>query len=188
MTPEEHLIRWQELHGVEASWLVRRWLRFVLWLSRPLRVPPWAVTAAGVVVMLLALVAPLRVAAGLVLVSGALDGVDGCVAVLRDKVSDTGRRLDHAADRLGELVLGALLWRAGVPWWLAISAVALMLAVEAVRRGPVVTVGERPVRLLLTASALLVWPLVWACALLALSVAAIIQLVVQLVGRERIVT
>jgi CDP-diacylglycerol--glycerol-3-phosphate 3-phosphatidyltransferase len=184
VTPEEHLLRWQELHRVQASWLVRRWLRVVLRLSRPLRVPPWTVTSVGVLVMVVALVAPLPLAAGLVLAAGVLDGIDGCVAVLQDKVSDAGRCLDHAADRLGELVLGGLLWRAGAPWWLAVLAVALMLTVEAVRRVPVVTVGERPVRLLLTASALLVWPLAWTWALVALSAVAVLQIL----GRERIVT
>ena len=184
MTPEEHRLRWQALHCVEASWLVRRWLRLVLGVSRRLRVPPSAVTAAGVVAMLCAAVVPLQVAAGLVLLSGLLDGIDGCVAILQDKVSDFGRLLDHSADRIGELVLGYLLWRAGAPWWLAVVAVALMLGVEGLRRAPVVTLGERPVRLLFTAAALLVWPLLWTWALVALSAAA----VVQVVGRERIVT
>ncbi|MFN2538019.1 MAG: CDP-alcohol phosphatidyltransferase family protein [Mycobacteriales bacterium] len=184
MTPEEHLLRWQALHGVEPSWLVRRWLHVVRWLSRPLRVPPWSVTVAAVAVTASALVVPLPVAAGLVLLAGLLDGIDGCVAVLQDKASDTGRRLDHGADRIGELVFGGLLWRAGVPWWLAVTAVVLMLAVEGLRRSPVVTVGERPVRVLFTAAALLVWPVVWAWGLVALSGVA----VAQLVRRERIVT
>ena len=184
MTPEEHLLRWQDLHGVEASPLVRRWLRLVLWVSRPLRVPPAAVTAAAVLVTLLALLVPLPVAAALVLLAGLLDGVDGCVAVLQDRASDAGRRLDHAADRFGELVFGVLLARAGAPVLLAVAAVVLMLAVEALRRRPVVTVGERPVRVLLTAAALLTWPLVWTCLLVALSAVA----VVQGARRERIVT
>lgn len=185
MTPEEHLLRWQAVHGVPASWLVRRWLRLVLRVSRPVRLPPSVVTAAGAVVMLSAVVVPLPVAAGLVLLSGLLDGVDGCVAILQDKVSETGRFLDHGADRVGELVLGVLLWRAGAPWWLAVVAVTLMLAVEGLRRTPLVTVGERPVRLLFTASALLVWPLLWTWALVALSAAAVVQ---TAAGRERIVT
>ncbi|MCU1600526.1 MAG: CDP-alcohol phosphatidyltransferase [Frankiales bacterium] len=183
MTPEQHVLRWQELHGVEASGLVRRWLRLVLWVSRPLRVPPWTVTLAGLVVTAAALVAPLPVAAALVLLAGLLDGVDGCVAVLLDRVTDLGRRLDHTADRLGEAAFGALLWRAGAPVWLAVLAVLLMWAVELLRRGPVVTVAERPVRVLLTASALLVVPDVWAWALVALSAAGVGQLL-----RSRIVT
>jgi CDP-diacylglycerol--glycerol-3-phosphate 3-phosphatidyltransferase len=184
VTPEQHLLRWQELHGVEASWLVRRWLRVVLVLSRPLRVPPWTVTAAGVVVTLAALLVPLPLAAVLVLLAGLLDGVDGCVAVLQDKASAAGRLLDHSADRLGEVVFGVLLWRAGVPWGLAALAVALMIAVEVVRRSASVTVGERPVRVLLTAAALLVWPLAWTSALVGLSAVA----VGQAARRERIVT
>jgi len=184
VTPEEHLLRWQDLHGVRASPLVRRWLRLVLWLSRPLRVPAAAVTAAAVVVTLLALVAPLPAAAALVLLAGLLDGIDGCVAVLQGTASDAGRLLDHGADRLGELVFGVLLWRAGAPWALAVTAVVLMLAVEGLRRAPVVTVGERPVRVLLTAAALLRWPLLWTWLLVALSAVA----VVQGQRRERIVT
>jgi CDP-diacylglycerol--glycerol-3-phosphate 3-phosphatidyltransferase len=183
VTPEQHLLRWQELHGVEPSSLVRRWLRFVLWLSRPLRVPPWTVTLAGVVATALALVVPLPAAAVLVLLAGLLDGVDGCVAVLQDRVTDAGRRLDHAADRLGEVVFGILLWRAGVPGWLAVLAVVLMLAVELLRKGAVVTVAERPVRVLFTASALLVSPRLWAGAIVALSAVALVQ-----ARRERIVT
>lgn len=183
MTPEEHLLRWQELHGVPASWLVRRWLRLVLLVSRPLRVPPWTVTLAGVGVTALALVVPLPVAALLVLLAGLLDGVDGCVAVLQDRASDRGRRLDHAADRVGEVLLGLLLWRAGAPWELALAAVLLGYAVEALRRGPVVTVAERPVRVLLTASALLVRPTACAAVLVALSVVGVLQVL-----RERIVT
>jgi phosphatidylglycerophosphate synthase len=104
--------------------------------------------------------------------------------VLQDRASDAGRLLDHTADRIGEVVFGALLWRAGAPWWLAVLAVVLMLAVEVVRRSAVVTVGERPVRVLLTAAALLVWPLAWTSALVGLSAVA----VGQAARRERIVT
>ena len=179
MTPEQHVLRWEELHGVAASPLVRRWLRLVLWLSRPLAVPAWAVTLTGLAVTLLALVVPLRAAAACVLLGGLLDGLDGCVAVLRGTASDAGRRLDHAADRTGEVVFGVLLWRAGAPVWLAGLAVALVLGVEAVRRAPVVTVGERPVRVLLTAAALVVWPLAWTWLLVALSAVAVGQLVLR---------
>jgi archaetidylinositol phosphate synthase len=184
VTPEEHALRWQQLHGVEPSTLVRRWLRLVLWVSRPLHVPPWTVTVAAVLVTLVAVAVPLPVAAALVLLAGLLDGVDGCVAVLQDRASDLGRRLDHAADRIGEVVFGVLLWRAGAPWWLASLAVVLMLAVEVLRHSAYVTVAERPVRVLFTASALLVWPLLWTSALVGLSAVA----VWQVVRRERIVT
>ena len=52
MTPEQHVLRWEELHGVPASALVRRWLRLVLLVSRPLAVPAWSVTLAGLAVTL----------------------------------------------------------------------------------------------------------------------------------------
>ena len=190
MTPEQHVLRWEELHGVTASGLVRRWLRLVLWLSSPLAVPAWSVTLSGLLVTLTALVVPLPVAAVCVLLAGLLDGVDGCVAVLRGTASDLGRRLDHAADRVGEVVFGVLLWRAGAPAWLAVVAVALFLAVELLRRGPVVTVGERPVRVLFTTSALVVWPVAWTWALVIVSAVAVVQVVAPRrgPGRSPIVT
>ena len=177
MTPEQHLRRWEELHGTTASPLVRRWLRLVLAVSRPLRVPPNAVTAAALLATVAALVVPLPVAAALVLLAGLLDGVDGCVAVLQDRVTDLGGRLDRAADRVGEVVFGALLWRAGAPVWLASVAVVVMIALEVFRRGRpvVITVGERPMRVLFTAAALLVWPLPWTAALVALSAVGLAQ-------------
>lgn len=179
MTPEQHVLRWEELHGVTASALVRRWLRLVLWVSRPLAVPAWAVTLTGLLVTLVALVVPLPLAAACVLLAGVLDGVDGCVAVLRGTASDAGRRLDHGVDRVGEVVFGVLLWRAGAPAWLAALAIGLAFAVELLRRGPVVTVGERPVRVLVTASALVVWPTAWTWALAGLSAVAVAQLVLR---------
>jgi CDP-diacylglycerol--glycerol-3-phosphate 3-phosphatidyltransferase len=147
-------------------------------------VHPTVVTALGLLVMAAALAVPLPVAAALVLLSGLLDGVDGCVALLSSRVTELGARLDRLADRLGEVVLGALLWRAGVPAWLATVALLLMLGLELRRtRGPLrVTVAERPVRLLLTASALLTWAVPWAAALVALHVVGVSQL-----ERERIV-
>ena len=108
------------------------------------------------------------------------------VAVLRDRVTEWGGRLDHAVDRVGDVVLAVLLWRAGAPVELAGLTGLAVLAVEGVRvwRHDVVrlTVGERPVRLLLTASALLVAPVWWAAALLVLSVVAVGQLLLAVSG------
>jgi CDP-diacylglycerol--glycerol-3-phosphate 3-phosphatidyltransferase len=197
VTPEQHLLRWQELHGTEASPLVRRWLAVVLRLGRPLAatgVHPHVITALGPAVLVVALGLPAWAAAPLVLVSGLLDGLDGCVAVLQDRVTALGGVLDRAADRAGEVLLAALLVGAGVPVPLALGCLGGMLLLELLRflagRVGTVTVAERPVRLLFTAAGLLTWPEAWTWALTALTAVGIGQLGVALrrPDRERTVT
>jgi CDP-diacylglycerol--glycerol-3-phosphate 3-phosphatidyltransferase len=179
VTPEQHLLRWEELHGVTASPLVRRWLRLVQLLARPLaaaRVPPDLLTAAALAATALALAVPHGWV--LVLLAGLLDGLDGAVAVLADRVSARGALLDRVADRLGEVLFAVLLVRAGAPWGLGLACGAGMLGLEAMRRGGVgrVTVAERPVRVLFTAAGLATWPGLWTSALLGLSLVGIGQL------------
>jgi archaetidylinositol phosphate synthase len=191
VTPEEHLLRWQALHGVTASALVRRWLRLLHALARPLaaaRVPPDLLTLAALLVTLAALLVPWGWV--LVLLAGLLDGLDGAVAVLRDRVTACGALLDRLADRLGELVFAALLVRAGAPWELGLVLAVAVLALEEVRRASgrvlLVTVAERPVRVLLTAAGLATWATAWSGALLALTVVGLAQLG-RVLTRERIV-
>ncbi len=150
--------------------MVGGWLRLVDVLARPLaavRVPPDVVTLAGLLAAAAATVAaagdgPRRgvAVAALVGLSALLDGLDGAVAVRTGRVTARGARLDEASDRLGEACFGAALWLLGAPWWLAVSGVAAGWLVEAVRHGArragrtdvvVVTVGERPTRVAVTA-------------------------------------
>jgi phosphatidylglycerophosphate synthase len=191
VTPEEHLLRWQELHGVPASPLVRRWLRLVHALAGPLArssVPPDAITAAGLAVTALGLVLPL--AWVLVLLAGLLDGLDGAVAVLSDRVTARGARLDRLADRAGEVLFAVLLGQAGAPWPLAVAVGVAMVGLEELRRLSrrvgTVTVAERPVRVLVTAAGLATGAGPWAWVLLALTVVGAGQLV-WVLSRERIV-
>jgi archaetidylinositol phosphate synthase len=150
-------------HGIdpEAVPFVRGWLRVVDVACRPLvalRVPPDAVTAAG---LLFSLAVPVLAAAGLlgwavaaVLVSVLLDGLDGAVALRTDRVSSYGRALDSACDRVSELAWWvALVLGAGVPWWAAAVLAVLTLAPEGWRartgRLGALTVWERPTRTIL---------------------------------------
>jgi CDP-diacylglycerol--glycerol-3-phosphate 3-phosphatidyltransferase len=100
------------------------------------------------------------VAAGLVLLNGLLDGLDGAVAVVSGRASRVGFLLDSVADRVSDALLLAALWGAGAPGGLAVVAgVALGLLEYARARAAqagmgeigVVTVGERPVRVVLVA-------------------------------------
>lgn len=162
--------RWAAVHpGMSASTpLVRGWLRLMWALASPLAarsVPPNAVTAAG------ALLGPLAVAAALgpprwlavlvlvlILAGAVADGLDGAVAILADRVSRFGARLDRWADRIVDSSWALVLWAFGAPWWAALLLIGATLAQEASRgdyaRG-LITVCERPTRLICTALAAL---------------------------------
>jgi hypothetical protein len=69
-----------------------------------------------------------------------------------DTSSAHGSRLDHACDRVGDIAAGIVLYRAGAPGALVIPAIALSFAQETwLRRPPIVTVNERPTRIVCAA-------------------------------------
>lgn len=144
------------------------WLSLVYVLARPLaaaRVSPHAVTVAGPLLASAAVWCAaaggrwLLLGAGAVAASGVADGVDGAVALLRARASGFGSVLDSIADRLGEAAYGLALWLAGAPGLLAGGAAltgylqeygrARATAVGMPEIG-VVTVAERPTRVLVT--------------------------------------
>jgi archaetidylinositol phosphate synthase len=157
---------WSSLHGgLQPSAVVRGWLRLVRVLaSGPVtRVPPDVLSVAGVLALVLAwaavagpgwpaLVVPLVLAAGL------LDGLDGAVALRTGRARPLGAVVDAVADRLGDLLLGAVLLALGAPAGWVAAALVLVLLLEYVRARAqavgmpgvgTVTVAERPTRLIL---------------------------------------
>ena len=154
----DSLAAWSRRHGdydVARSAVVRAWLRFVWALSRPVaRVDPDFVSAAGVASAGLAVVAPPRAAAGFVVATGVLDGVDGAVARRCGRESARGALVDTIADRTTDALFLLALRRAGArPPFVAAAAVGIALlesqrACGRRRRDPVtvVTPGERPFR------------------------------------------
>jgi CDP-diacylglycerol--glycerol-3-phosphate 3-phosphatidyltransferase len=161
---------WSALHpGAAPTGVVGGWLRFVYLLAAPLarlRVAPNAITLAGLALGAVALLPagagsrwPLP-AAALIGLSALLDGLDGAVAVLSSRVSSLGARLDRVCDRATELCFAGCLWLAGGPWFWCLAGGALALVHEGLRswarhRGMtsigVVTVSERPTRVLVAA-------------------------------------
>ncbi|GLW32486.1 CDP-alcohol phosphatidyltransferase family protein [Actinoplanes regularis] len=200
MTWDEYAVAWSGLHGGfdprKGSWVVRGWVRTAyrigFWLSRN-RVSPMTVTTCGLLISLgvpAAVPVSLLLAALLVLVAAAADGLDGAVAVVSGRVTRTGFVYDSVADRVGEAAWLVAFWLAGAPGWLVTAAGAASWLHEygrarAVAAGMseigVITVAERPTRVLIAGLGLAVlavldlpWlpPALWA----ALQVAGLVQL------------
>lgn len=165
-----YISRWSELHGgARPSRIVGGWLSVAYLLARPLallRIAPDAVSLAGVTAAALALaIAADRpiAAAMIILASLILDGLDGAVAMLRERESAWGAVLDGFLDRLGEALWAVALVAVGVPVWLATVGWVLAMVQEYQRarlaalhsagRPISVSICERPVRALLIASA-----------------------------------
>ena len=171
--------RWAALHGgydPAGSVLARGWLTLVYAAARRIvAVPPPAVTGAGVLaavsVPLLswAYAGPggagwLLVAAAVAVLSGFLDSLDGAVAMLSGRAGPRGFVLDSVADRLADSAYAVAFWVLGAPGWLCILGGGLAGLQEYVRARAgaagmtevgVVTVWERPTRVILAAGVLL---------------------------------
>ena len=138
--------QWSNLHGgVQPSPVVRGWLRLIRKLAAgPVsHIPPDALSVAGV----LALAAAWGVVAGpgwpalvvpLVLAAGVLDGLDGAVALRTGRARPLGAVIDSVADRVGDVLLGAVLLAIGAPLGWVLAALALVLSTAS-------TCGSRPV-------------------------------------------
>jgi phosphatidylglycerophosphate synthase len=175
---DEYFRAWAVTHGgydpAAGGALVRRWLGLTYRLARPFAragTPPAVLTVASATLPALGL-APAAaggrwplLAAFVVVASALLDNLDGAVAILRAKVSATGFVLDSVADRVGDALYLVTLWLLGAPGWLAVAAGGLSVLLEYTRARAgnagfgeigVVTVGERPTRVILTVVGLLV--------------------------------
>lgn len=172
----DYLARWSVLHGgydPSSSRLVGPWLSLVYACSRQLvslRVPPDLVTLVGLLVSGAAVWAAwpgglwIYLAVVLVVVSGLLDGLDGAVAVLSGRTTRFGYVLDSVVDRCCDLLYLLALRLVGAPLVWCAWAGALMLLQEYLRARAagggmteigVVTVWERPTRVIVTAAFLL---------------------------------
>lgn len=164
---DEYFRRWSASHsGIAPNTLVRGWLSVCYFIARRLPVSPMVATIAG---LLLACGVPALCvrpwffpAAALVLLSGLCDGLDGALAVLHDRGSRFGAVVDSLADRFADTAYFLALWLIGAPGWLAGSAAGaaflqeyLRARAESLTRVEIVTVAERPTRIILVAMLLL---------------------------------
>lgn len=207
MDREAYFDGWADLHGgydPRGNRLVRLWLAGAYAVARPLagaRVRPDAVTVLGVLVS----AAAAGMAAGdgrgwlagaglVVVVSGLLDNLDGAVALLTGRTTRWGHVLDSVADRVSDLLYLLALWLAGADAALCAAGGAIMLLQEYARARAaaggmsdvgVVTVWERPTRVIVTAAFLAAaaalgapWPTLGAAAWVGLGTVGLAQLLV----------
>lgn len=186
MSFEDHLDRWQALHGgtdPRTTPLVRPWLRVVHVVAAPLArtgVHPDVLTVLSVLVAALALPVPRLAGALLVVLSAGADGLDGAVALLQDRVTRVGAVLDAVADRACDLLFVAAVVLAGAPVWLGVACGLGVLALEGVRlvsrRVVAITVAERPTRVIACAAGLVSIPAVGLAVLALALLVALLQL------------
>ena len=164
----EWFARWQVQHRApdldpSTTTMLRLFLTGTYRLARPLAragVAPATVTFAGVwvaaTVPALAFTMP-AVAAVVCVFSSLIDGVDGAVAGLQDRATNFGFVLDSVADRVAEAAFfGALVAAGGHLAWAAAgwAGVAMVeytrarAAVAGLDEIAVVTIAERPTRVL----------------------------------------
>lgn len=200
--------RWAATHGgydprTGSAW-VRGWLSMVLVLARPLArrgvspdVVTWSSLWLALLVLLLADVGGWwAVVAGLLVVASALlDSLDGGLAVLEDRQTRWGFVLDSVVDRCSDVVWVLAAVAVGCPVELALAVVVAIFLLEYLRARAgnagfdevgVVTVAERPTRVIVLAPTLAVcgaWPaaadvvsVVGPAVLLGLTVVGVLQL------------
>jgi CDP-diacylglycerol--glycerol-3-phosphate 3-phosphatidyltransferase len=146
----------------------------------------------------------LILAAVVVGLSGLLDSVDGAAAVLQGRTSTFGAVLDSVVDRVSDVLYLVAFAVAGAPAWMCVAAGSVVLVQEYARARAtavgmddigVVTVGERPTRVIVVAMFLLaggiypteahLWVTLGAAASLAVGVVALVQLLVVVRRRLR---
>jgi CDP-diacylglycerol--glycerol-3-phosphate 3-phosphatidyltransferase len=168
----EYLRRWSPLHGgydPAGSTVSGRWLGLVYRAARPLAARGTAADALTGWGVLVSLVVPAvasyggrwpLLAAILLVLAGTLDNLDGAVAVLTGRATGFGYVLDSVADRVSDAAQVAALWALGAPGWLCLAGGGASGLQEYTRARAgaagmtelgVLTVFERPTRILLTA-------------------------------------
>jgi CDP-diacylglycerol--glycerol-3-phosphate 3-phosphatidyltransferase len=179
---DDHVRDWAGLHMTEPpGGFVGGWLRASAAVARPLARAGVSPNVVTVLALLSALAAvPLATINGwpgpaaatlAVTVSGLLDALDGAVAVQAGRTTRTGFVLDSVLDRLADaafpaalaIVAGQGAWvavaAAGAAWWLEYIRARTSLAEAGTSGKQLITPGERPTRIVLTAVGLGIPPL-----------------------------
>ena len=158
MNREEFFDHWSGLHGgAEIKGIVKWWLSISYAISRRLVwISPTLITCSALVyagLFLYWIPEPLSIL--YLVLTLAVDGIDGTVAILAGKVSKNGAILDAFIDRLVESAWAYGLFLMGAPWGLVLTAWLAAFVQEYMRARAaglgqsevgIVTIAERPVR------------------------------------------
>lgn len=172
MNRSEFNRKWSDLHGgVEIQGVISLWLRISYWIARglsALRLTPNAITTIGLfssIAIYFTIFTSQLIA--LVIFSLICDGVDGSLAIYRNRVSKFGELYDSLADRVSEAfwLMGATFVGVPVRWAIAIWVLSATQEYARARLASlgyteigVVTPTERPVRaIFVIAVTLLFW-------------------------------
>lgn len=151
---------WSDLHGgVEVQGVIAGWLRISYWIARTLaflRFTPNVITTLGLIASVgIYFTWYTSQLIALVLFSLICDGVDGSLAIYRDRTSKFGELYDSVADRVSEAfwLLGATFVGVPVRWAVALWVLGATQEYARARLASlgyseigVVTPTERPVR------------------------------------------
>jgi phosphatidylglycerophosphate synthase len=172
MNRSEFNRKWSDLHGgVEIQGVISLWLRISYWIARglsALRLTPNAITTIGLfssIAIYFTIFTSQLIA--LVIFSLICDGVDGSLAIYRNRVSKFGELYDSLADRVSEAfwLMGATFVGVPVRWAIGIWVLSATQEYARARLASlgyteigVVTPTERPVRaIFVIAVTLLFW-------------------------------
>ncbi len=169
MKRDNFFAQWSELHGgATVSGVVRGWLTISYALVKPLalmRISPSAISLLGLLFGVLTWIQSETIF-GLIFLALSLiaDGIDGSLAIIRERVSTWGGHLDSVIDRVVEFFwaltfvrIGAPVIVVGIAWCAALTQeyVRARAAGLGYRSIEVITVCERPVRAILLAFAMI---------------------------------
>lgn len=160
MKRQEFNRAWSDLHGgVEVQGVISGWLRISYWIARvlaSLRLTPNVITTLGLIASVgIYFTWYTSQLIALVLFSLICDGVDGSLAIYRERTSKFGELFDSVADRISEAfwLLGATFVGVPVRWAVAIWVLGATQEYARARLASlgyseigVVTPTERPVR------------------------------------------
>jgi archaetidylinositol phosphate synthase len=171
MNNREYLERWSSLHGYPSgqgpTGIARGYLLINFYLAKPfvvLRIPADVVSLIGLLLACFALLGRNTLWAPIfILLSVISDGLDGAVAIARNRASKWGALWDSTLDRIVEALWVLTAYFAGVPTWALLIAWCAAATQEYARARlsslvnneiGVVSICERPVRAIFIAIAL----------------------------------
>lgn len=160
MKQSDFFARWSVLHGnAEIKGIVKAWLKISYGSAKLVsifRITPNLLTLLGIVFAIAMAVNPLSLwTIPLLVLSLYADGIDGSVAIYRDRASQFGAVLDSVADRISEALWFYVAYRIGAPAWIVLVTYVIASTQEYARARlgglgisdvGVVTPAERPVR------------------------------------------